>query len=102
MSRSAAASHEKRAAATIVPRRAEFQGLTRMLGQGPSGLPEDIASRQTAGVALVDCRAERGELRLKFLLLAFEVAKGCADDFTGILVAPALDLGQHKAVKLLG
>src|SRR5271157_4804621 len=60
------------------------------------------APGNSAGVAFVNGRPQRGQLRLVLLFLTLQNAERCAHHFAGVFVAPALDLGEHEAVKLLG
>ena len=72
--------------------------LCRELQLPPDAL-ERIARGDTAGVAGVNRRLQRGKFQIVFTLLAFQSAKRRADDFTGVFVAAAVDFREHEAVQ---
>jgi len=79
-------------------------GLARPRGK-VEGLPDtckDAALGNTACVALIDGRLQRGKLRLVLLFLTFQRPQRGAHNLAGVLVAAALYLLQHEAVKLVG
>jgi hypothetical protein len=55
-----------------------------------------------ADVALINGDSQRGDPSLVLLFLSLQSPQRCANDFTGILVTPALNLLQHKVIKLIG
>jgi hypothetical protein len=61
-----------------------------------------VAFGNTAGVAFINGRAQRGKLRFVTLFLAFQGPQGRAHYLAGVFVAAALYLLQHEAVKLVG
>src|SRR5260370_22434689 len=95
LGKSVSARREKRNLAT---------GLTRdqrKLELVPNPL-KDVALGNAAGVAFIDGGAQRGKLGLVAPFLAFQDAQRRTDHFTGVLITPALDLGQHETVELVG
>jgi hypothetical protein len=79
-------------------------GLTRRRGKVEllSDTLKNIALGNAASVAFIDGGPQRGKLSLVSLFLTLQGPQRCANDFTGVLVAPALNLLQHKVVKLIG
>jgi len=79
-------------------------GLTRRRGKVEllTDTLKNIALGNAAGVAFIDGGPQRGKLSLVSLFLTLQGPQRCANDFTGVLVAPALNLLQHKVVKLIG
>jgi hypothetical protein len=63
---------------------------------------ENVAFRDTARIAFIDGRAQCGKLRLIASLLAFQGPQSGAHNLTGVFVASAPDLLEHKPVKLVG
>ena len=53
---------------------------------------KNIALGNAAGVAFIDGGLQRGKLSLMSLFLTLQGPQRCANDFTGVLVAPALNL----------
>jgi hypothetical protein len=63
---------------------------------------KNIALGNAAGVAFINGGPQRGKLSLVSLFLTLQRPQRCANDFTGVLVAPALHLLQYKVVELIG
>jgi hypothetical protein len=64
---------------------------------------EDVALGNAAAVANIDGSPQRGQFRLVALFLALQgPQRRRTHYFTSVLVAPALNLGQHEAVELIG
>lgn len=78
----------------LTGRRGKVELLTNTL--------KNIAFGNAAGVAFIDGGPQRDKLSLVSLFLTLQGPQCCANDFTGVLIAPALDLLQHKVVKLIG
>jgi len=79
-------------------------GLTRRRGKVEllTDTLKNIALGNAASVAFIDGGPQRDKLSLVSLFLTLQGPQRCANDFTGVLVAPALNLLQHKVVKLIG
>src|SRR5260221_12233730 len=56
----------------------------------------------TAGVASVNSRAQRGNLRFVLLLFALQSPQPGAHDLTGVFVTTSLNLFSDETVKLVG
>src|ERR1700719_2357842 len=68
-------------------------GLTRRRGKVEllTDTLKSIALGNAAGVAFIDGGPQRGKLSLVSLFLTLQGPKRCANDFTGVLVAPTLN-----------
>jgi hypothetical protein len=79
-------------------------GLTRRRGKVEllTDTLKNIALGNAAGVAFIDGGPQRGKFSLVSLFLTLQGPQRGANDFTGILITPALNLLEHKVVKLIG
>jgi hypothetical protein len=79
-------------------------GLARRQRQGElfQDTVKNVALGNAAGVAFIDGCPQRGKLSLVSLFLTLQGPQRRANNFTGVLVAPTLNLLQHKVVKLIG
>src|SRR6266481_7028660 len=98
LSKSASARREKRNLATTLPRLARRSGKL----QGLTDTPKYVTLGDTAGVAFVDSRSQRGKLRFVLLFLALQSPQSGAHDLTGVFVASSLNLLGDEAVKFVG
>src|ERR1019366_2008355 len=80
--------------ARLAPRRGKLQRLPDTC--------KCVAPDNPAGVAFVNGRPQRGQLRLVLLFFALQNPQRRAHHLAGVFVTSALDLGEHEAVKLLG
>src|SRR5882724_8833059 len=97
LSKSASARREKRNLATTLPRLARRSGKL----QGLTDTPKYVTLGDTAGVAFVDSRSQRGKLRFVLLFLALQSPQSGAHDLTGVFVASSLNLLGDEAVKFV-
>src|ERR1700686_4698244 len=85
---------------------AKIETQPRLARQGKfdrlTDTPKDVAPGNTTGVALVNRRTQRGELRLVLLFFALQSPQPSAHNLTGIFVTPALDLCGYEVVKIVG
>jgi hypothetical protein len=77
-------------------------GLTRRQRQGEffQDTVKNVALGNTAGVAFIDGCPQRGKRSLVSLFLTLQRPQRRANNFTGVLVAPTLNLLQHDGVAL--
>ena len=58
---------------------------------------ERVSLGNSAGIACINGGSQRGQLRLKLLLLPLQGAQGCTDYLAGVFVLATLNLLQYEA-----
>src|SRR5882762_1086815 len=70
--------------------------------KGPTDTPKYVALGDTAGVANVNSRFQRGNLHFVLLFLALQSPQPGAHDLTGVFVTTGLNFFSDETIKLVG